>query len=144
MVKRETAPTSDSAQFILAWRSEDSVESVGSSQSEAQPGSGCNAIPGAAQSGGSKKPGARAITSIDETMRDRRWRGGDDTREKCGEKKLGVRRSEGEVNELSTGGCTERYYEESFFWGGIFFFLNRRKIEIKLWRVPLGKVGFAV
>ena len=25
-VKRETAPTSDSAQFILAWRSEDSVE----------------------------------------------------------------------------------------------------------------------
>ena len=25
-VKRETAPTSDSAQFILAWRSEDSIE----------------------------------------------------------------------------------------------------------------------
>ena len=66
LVKRETAPTSDSAQFILAWWSKDSVESVGSSQSEAQPGSGCNAIPGAAQSGaqsgGSKKPGARAVT----------------------------------------------------------------------------------
>ena len=69
MVKRETTPTSDSAQFILAWRSEDSLETAGSSQSEAQPGSGCNAIPGAAQSGGSKKPGARAITlSICETM----------------------------------------------------------------------------
>ena len=57
MVKRETAPTSESAQFILAWRSEDSVESAKSSQSEAQPGSGCNAIPEAAQSRGSKKPG---------------------------------------------------------------------------------------
>ena len=33
MVKRETTPTSDSAQFILAWRSEDSVESAKSSQS---------------------------------------------------------------------------------------------------------------
>ena len=62
LVKRETAPTSDSAQFILAWRSEDSKESVGSSQSEAQPGIGCNAIPGAAQSGGSKRPGARAVS----------------------------------------------------------------------------------
>ena len=28
-VKRETAPTSESAQFILAWRSEDSVEKRG-------------------------------------------------------------------------------------------------------------------
>ena len=56
MVKRETTPTSDSAQCILAWRSEDSVESAGSSQSEAQPGSGCSAIPGAAKSGGSKGP----------------------------------------------------------------------------------------
>ena len=54
MVKRETTPTSDSAQFILAWRSEDSVESAGSSQSETQPGNGCNAIPGAAQSGAVK------------------------------------------------------------------------------------------
>jgi len=49
-VKRETAPTSDSAQFILAWRSEDSVESAESSQSEAQPGSGSSAIPEAARS----------------------------------------------------------------------------------------------
>ena len=56
MVKRETTPTSDSAQCILAWRSEDSVESAGSSQSEAQPGNGCSAIPGAAKSGGSKGP----------------------------------------------------------------------------------------
>ena len=61
MVKRETTPTSDSAQFILAWRSEDSVESAKSSQSEAQPGNGCSAIPEAAQKGGSKKPGARAV-----------------------------------------------------------------------------------
>ena len=62
LVKRETAPTSDSAQFILARRSKDSVESAGNSQSEAQPGIGCNAIPEAAQSGGSKKPGARAVS----------------------------------------------------------------------------------
>ena len=62
MVKRETTPTSDSAQFILAWRSEDSVESAKSSQSEAQPGNGCSAIPEAAQIGGSKKPGARAVS----------------------------------------------------------------------------------
>jgi len=62
VVKRETAPSSESAQFILAWRSEDSVESARSSQSEAQPGIGCNAIPEAAQSGGSKKPGARAVS----------------------------------------------------------------------------------
>ena len=62
MVKRETAPTSDSAQFILAWRSKDSVESASNSQSEAQPGIGCNAIPEAAQSSGSKKPGTRAVS----------------------------------------------------------------------------------
>ena len=62
VVKSETAPTSDSDQYILAWRSKDSVESEGSSQSEAQPGSGCNATPGAAQSGGRKRPGARAGT----------------------------------------------------------------------------------
>ena len=49
-VKRETAPSSESAQFILAWRSEDSVESAESSQSEAQPGIGCSAIPEAARS----------------------------------------------------------------------------------------------
>ena len=61
MVKRETAPTSESTQFILAWRSKDSVESAKSSQSEAQPGSGRSAIPEAAQSGGMQKPGARAI-----------------------------------------------------------------------------------
>ena len=47
-MKRETAPTSDFAQFILARRSKDSVESAGNSQSEAQPGIGCNAIPEAA------------------------------------------------------------------------------------------------
>ena len=52
VVKRETAPTSESAQFVLAWRSKDSVESAGNSQCEAQPGIGCNAIPEAAQSGG--------------------------------------------------------------------------------------------
>ena len=34
MVK-QTTPSSDSAQFILAWQSEDSVESAGSSQSQA-------------------------------------------------------------------------------------------------------------
>ena len=62
LVKRETALTSESAQFILAWRSKDSVESASNSQSEAQPGIGCNAIPEAAQSGGSKKPGARAVS----------------------------------------------------------------------------------
>ena len=45
----------------MAWRSEDSVESKVSSQSEAQPGIGCSAIPEAAQSGGMQKPGARAI-----------------------------------------------------------------------------------
>ena len=60
-MKRETAPTSESTQYILAWRSEDSVESKVSSQSEAQPGIGCSAIPEAAQSGGMQKPGARAI-----------------------------------------------------------------------------------
>ena len=49
-VKRETAPSSESAQYILAWRSEDSVESAKSSQSEAQPGSGSSAIPEAARS----------------------------------------------------------------------------------------------
>ena len=43
-VKRETAPSSESAQFILAWRSEDSVESAKSSQSEAQPDIGSSAI----------------------------------------------------------------------------------------------------
>ena len=36
VVKRETAPTSESAQFILAWRSKDSVESARNSQCEAQ------------------------------------------------------------------------------------------------------------
>ena len=49
-VKRETAPSSESAQCILAWRGEDSVESAKGSQSEAQPGIGCNAIPEAARS----------------------------------------------------------------------------------------------
>ena len=49
-MKRETAPSSESAQFILAWRSEDSVESAKSSQSEAQPGIGCSAFPEAARS----------------------------------------------------------------------------------------------
>ena len=73
-MKRETAPSSESAQFILAWRSEDSVESAGSSQSEAQPGIGCSAIPEAAQSGGSKKPGARAYPKQHKTMRRRRRR----------------------------------------------------------------------
>jgi len=48
-VKRETAPSSESAQYILAWRSEDSVESAKSSQSEAQPGNGSSAIPEAAR-----------------------------------------------------------------------------------------------
>ena len=62
LVKRETASTSESAQFILARRSKDSVESASNSQSEAQPGIGCNAIPEAAQSGGSKEPGARAVS----------------------------------------------------------------------------------
>ena len=50
LVKRETAPSSESAQCILAWQSEDSVESAKSSQSEAQPGSGSSAIPEAARS----------------------------------------------------------------------------------------------
>ena len=50
LVKRETAPSSESAQCILAWRSEDSVESAKSSQSEAQPGNGSSAIPEAARS----------------------------------------------------------------------------------------------
>ena len=54
-MKRKTTPTSESAQFILAWRSKDSVESAVSSQSEAQPGIGCSAIPEAAQSGGIQK-----------------------------------------------------------------------------------------
>ena len=49
-VKRETAPTSESTQFILAWRSKDSLESAESSQSEAQPGIGSSAIPEAARS----------------------------------------------------------------------------------------------
>ena len=58
-VKRETAPSSESAQFILAWRSEDSGESAKSSQSEAQPGIGCNAIPEAAQRAAAAKSPAR-------------------------------------------------------------------------------------
>ena len=52
-----------------------------------------------------------------ETMQGKRWRGGYDAREKWGDT-MGVRRSEGEVNELSTGEGTERYYEERF---GFFF-----------------------
>ena len=39
-------------------------KSAVSSQSEAQPGSGCSALPEAAQSGSSKKPGARAVTQL--------------------------------------------------------------------------------
>ena len=62
VAKRETAPTSESAEFILAWRSKDSVESARNSQCEAQPGIGCNAIPEAAQSSGSKRPSARAVS----------------------------------------------------------------------------------
>ena len=112
-MKRETAPTSDSAQFILAWRSKDSVESVGSSQREAQPGSGCNAIPGAAQSGGSISPARGQSLQKRETMQGKRWRGGDDTRETWGDT-MGVRRSEGGVNELKMEEGTERYYEERF------------------------------
>ena len=93
VVKRETAPASDSAQYILAWRSKDSVDSVGSSQSEAQPGNGRNASPGAAQSGGSKKPGARAVTLQSwnyarQAVAGRVW-----SREKWGDIK-GVRRSD--------------------------------------------------
>ena len=49
-VKRETASTSDSAQFILAWRSEDSVEKLKKPPSEAQPDDDSSAILGAAQS----------------------------------------------------------------------------------------------
>ena len=99
-MKRETAPTSDSAQCILAWRSKDSAESVGSSQSEAQPGSGCNAIPGAAQSGGSKSPARGQSLNKRETMQGKRWRGGYDARETWGDT-MGIRRSEGGVHELN-------------------------------------------
>ena len=112
-MKRETAPTSDSAQFILAWRSKDSVESAGSSQSEAQPGSGCNAIPGAAQSGGSKSPARGQSLNKRETMRGNRWRGGYDARGTWGDT-MGIRRSEGGVNELNMEEGTEKYYEERF------------------------------
>ena len=55
-MKRETAPSSESAQYILAWRSEDSVESAKRSQSEAQPGSGSSAIPEAARSWRQQSP----------------------------------------------------------------------------------------
>ena len=46
-VKRETAPTSASAQFILAWRSEDSVEKRGK---QPKRGIDSSANPEAAQS----------------------------------------------------------------------------------------------
>ena len=95
-MKRETAPTSDSAQSILAWRSKDSVESAGSSQSEAQPGSGCNAIPGAAQSGGSRCPARAQAPNKRETMRGERWRGRDEARENW-DNNMGL----GEVREVS-------------------------------------------
>ena len=48
------------------------------------------------------------------TMQGERWRGGYDERGKWGYT-MGVRRSEGGVNELSTEKSAEKYYEESFF-----------------------------
>ena len=74
-MKRETAPSSESTQCILAWRSEDSIESAVSSQGEAQPGNGCDAIPGVDQSGGSKSPARGQSLNKAETMRGKRWRG---------------------------------------------------------------------
>ena len=56
-VKRETAPTSESAHFILAWRSEDSVEKRGKRQAltaalfQKRP-----------EVGGSLKPGTGAVS----------------------------------------------------------------------------------
>ena len=47
------------------------------------------------------------------TMQGERWRGGNDERGKWGDT-MGVRRSEGGVNGLSTEKSTEKYYEESF------------------------------
>ena len=46
---------------MLAWRSEDSVESAKSSQSEAQPGSGSSEIPEADQFGGTAQGQYRKI-----------------------------------------------------------------------------------
>jgi len=58
-VKCETAPTSESAQFILAWRSEDSVESAESSQSEALAAA---LFQKRLEVGDSKKSGVRAVS----------------------------------------------------------------------------------
>ena len=55
------------------------------------------------------------------TMQGERWRGGYDARGKWGDT-MGVRRSEGGVNELSTEEGTEKYYAESF---DFFFGRNR-------------------
>ena len=66
-----------------------------------------------------KSPARGQSLNERETMQGKRWRGGYDAREKWGDT-MGVRRSEGEVNELSTGEGTMRYYELSvdFFFEG--------------------------
>ena len=62
-VKRETAPTSESAQFILAWRSEDSVE-----KREKQPRRGSarqwqqRYSRSGTKAAAAVKPGARAVS----------------------------------------------------------------------------------
>ena len=74
-MKRETAPSSESTQYILAWRSKDIIESAVGDQGEAQPGNGSDAIPGVAQGGGSKSPARGQSLKQVETMRGGRWRG---------------------------------------------------------------------
>ena len=56
---------------------------------------------------------------------------------------MGIRRSEGGVNELNMEEGTERYYEERFDFFLIFFFGTGENINQSV-ELPLDKVGFEV
>ena len=71
-----------------------------------------------------KSPARGQSLNQRETMQGKRWRGGDDAREKWGDT-MGVRRSEGEVNELSTEEGTERVRRNIMKRVSIFFFKNK-------------------